>query len=54
MTLPKPDEAAAAYKRKILNYQAGEDYLVLQAAAPQNLASLIEGLAPEELSRRLG
>lgn len=52
MALLEPGEAAAAYKAKILGYQAGADFLALQARAPQALASLIEGLSPEELSRR--
>jgi hypothetical protein len=52
MALLEPGKAAAAYKARILGYQAGADYLTLQAAAPETLASLIEGLSPEELSRR--
>ena len=52
MALLKPGEAAATYKARILGLQAGADFLALQAAAPQTLASLIEGLSPEELSRR--
>src|SRR5690349_12289762 len=51
MALLKPGDAAA-YKTKILSYQAGADFLALQAAAPETLASLIDGLSPEELSRR--
>jgi hypothetical protein len=50
--LLEPGDAGAAYKAKILSYQAGEDVIALQAAAPQKLASLVEGLSPEELSRR--
>jgi hypothetical protein len=45
-------DEAAAYKTKILGHQAGADFLALQAAAPQTLASLVEGLSPPELSRR--
>jgi len=52
MTLLEPGEAADAYKAKILGYQEGADYLALQAEAPGKLASLIEGLSAEELSRR--
>ena len=52
MALLEPGEAAASYKAKILRYQQGEDCLALQAAAPQKLASLIEGLSPDALSRR--
>src|SRR6185503_21161598 len=37
---------------KILRYQEGADFLALQAEAPEKLASLIEGLSSEELSRR--
>jgi len=50
--LLEPGEAAAAYKAKILSYQAGADFLALQAAAPEKLASLIAGLSAEELARR--
>ena len=52
MALLEPGEAAAAYKTKILSYQAGGDFLALQAAAPDKLASLIEGLSAAELARR--
>src|SRR5262245_53444885 len=52
MALLEPGKAAAAYKAKILGYQEGADFLALQAEAPQKLASLIEGLASEDLSRR--
>ena len=52
MALLKPGEEAATYKAKILSYQAGADFLALQEAAPQTLASLIEDLSEEELSRR--
>ena len=52
MVLLEPGEAAAAYKARILSYQTGADFLALQAAAPGILASLIEGLSPEELACR--
>ena len=52
MALLEPGEAATAYKAKILGYQDGADYLALQAEAPDKLASLIEGLSSDELSRR--
>ena len=52
MALLKPGEEADAYKAKILGYQAGADFLALQAAAPEKLASLTAGLSAEELSRR--
>lgn len=52
MVLLEPGDAAAEYKAKILSYQAGADFLALQAAAPETLASLIEGLSSEELVRR--
>jgi hypothetical protein len=52
MALLEPGDAANAYKAKILGYQQGGDFLALQAAAPEKLASLIEGLSPEELARR--
>ena len=51
MALLEPGRAAAAYKAKILSYQESADFLALQAA-PAKLASLIEGLSSEELSRR--
>jgi hypothetical protein len=52
MVLLEPGEAAAAYKARILSYQTGADFLDLQAAAPEVLASLIEGLSSEELAYR--
>ena len=52
MALLEPGEAANAYKAKILTYQAGADFLALQAAAPEKLASLTDGLSAEELARR--
>lgn len=52
MALLEPGEAAAAYTAKILSYQAGADFLALQAAAPAKLASLVDGLSAEELARR--
>jgi hypothetical protein len=52
MALLKPGEAADAYKAKILGYQAGADFLALQAAAPETLAALTAGLSADELARR--
>src|SRR5262245_56129129 len=52
MALLEPGKAAEAYKAKILSYQEGTDFLALQAEAPGKLATLIEGLSSEELSRR--
>src|SRR5215471_7162332 len=48
----KPGETAAEYKARILSYQAGQDFLALQAAAPDRLATLVEGLTKAQLSRR--
>ena len=52
MALLEPGVAAAAYKAKILGYQAGADFLALQADAPAKLASLIDGLSASELAWR--
>lgn len=52
MALLEPGEAAASYKAVILNFQAGEDFLALPAAAPAKLAALVDGLSGEQLSRR--
>ena len=52
MALLEPGEAAASYKAKILSYQQGADFLALQSAAPEKLASLIDGLSPEQIARR--
>jgi hypothetical protein len=52
MALLEPGEAAIAYKAKILSYQEGADFLALQAAAADRLASLTAGLSAEELARR--
>jgi hypothetical protein len=52
MALLEPGDAAAAYKARILGYQAGADFLALQEQAPEKLASLVAGLSSEELSRR--
>ena len=52
MVLLGPGDAAAEYKARILSFQAGADFLSLQAAAPEKLASLIEGLSSEALARR--
>jgi hypothetical protein len=52
MALLEPGEAADAYKATILGYQAGADFLALQTAAPETLASLTAGLSAEQLARR--
>jgi uncharacterized damage-inducible protein DinB len=52
MALLEPGQAAEAYKARILSYQEGADFLSLQAEAPRTLATLVEGLSPEQLSRR--
>jgi len=52
MALLEPGGAADAYKAKILSYQAGEDFLALQAAAPEKLAELTRGLSVDELAGR--
>jgi len=52
MALLKPGEGADAYKAKILGYLAGADFLALQVAAPEKLASLIAGLSADDLARR--
>jgi hypothetical protein len=44
-------ETADQYKARILSYQAGRDPLVLQAAAPDTLAALIEGVFAGDLER---
>ena len=54
MALLKPGEAAASYKARILSYQAGADFLALQAAAPAKLASLVAGLSAEQLLKNPG
>jgi hypothetical protein len=40
-------ETVSEYKARILGYQAGADALVLQAKAPDTLASLIDGLTAD-------
>ena len=52
MALLEPGAAADAYKAHILRFQAGLDFLALQTAAPEKLASLIAGLSAQELVRR--
>ena len=52
MALLESPEAAGAYKAKILSYQAGADFLALQAEAPDKLAFLIAGLSAVELAHR--
>jgi len=54
MALMEPGEAAASYKARILRYQAGADFLALQAAAPAKLALLVAGLSAEQLAHRPG
>ncbi len=51
-TAQAPRDAAADYKARILSYQAGSDFLAVQASAPARLASLIDGLSAEEIARR--
>ena len=51
MALLEPGEAAASYKTRILSFQDGMDFLALLAEAPGRLASLIEGLSDDQLSR---
>jgi hypothetical protein len=45
-------ETVSEYKARILGYLAGADALVLQAKAPDTLASLIDGLTNEEVGQR--
>lgn len=45
-------ETVEEYKTRIAGYLAGADALSLQAAAPEKLASLLEGLSPDELDHR--
>jgi hypothetical protein len=52
MSTPDDSRTVREYKARILSYQAGADPLVLQAKAPDILASLIDGLSTDELSRR--
>jgi len=52
VALLEPGETAAAYKARILSYQAGADFLTLQAAAPERLATLLDGLTTAQLTRR--
>ncbi len=52
MALLEQGRAADAYKAKILGFQAGADFLSLQAVGPDRLASLVEGLSPTDLARR--
>src|SRR5215204_2289761 len=54
MSLLEPGEAANAHKANILKYQAGADFLALQAAAPEKLAALTAGMSAEALARRPG
>jgi len=52
MALLDAGKAANAYKANILRYQAGADFLALQAAAPEKLVSLTGGLSAQQLARR--
>jgi hypothetical protein len=52
MALLQPGEAASAYKARILEYQAGADFLALQAVAPEKLTALTADLSAEDLARR--
>jgi hypothetical protein len=52
VALLEPGEAAASYKTRILSYQAGSDFLALQAAAPERLALLLQGLSTAQLALR--
>ena len=45
-------ETISEYKARIIGYQAGADPLVLQAKAPDTLATLLEGLSMEDLGKR--
>jgi hypothetical protein len=45
-------ETVGEYKARIFSYVAGEDPLLLQAKAPDVLASLVEGLSSEDVGRR--
>ena len=49
---PGGSETASEYQARIFSYVAGEDPLLLQAKAPDKLASLVEGLSSEDLERR--
>jgi hypothetical protein len=45
-------ETVDEYKARILRYQTGADPLVLQAKAPDVLATLVEGVSDEHLGQR--
>ena len=49
---PVGSEAVSEYVARILGYVTGEDPLLMQAEAPDVLASLVEGLSSEDLGRR--
>ena len=51
-TVGDSGRTVAEYKARILSYQAGADPLVLQAEAPDILASLIDGLSTDDLNRQ--
>jgi uncharacterized damage-inducible protein DinB len=45
-------ETAEQYKTRLEGYTAGKDPIAMQREAPRTLASLIEGVAEAELTRR--
>jgi hypothetical protein len=45
-------ETAEQYKTRLAGYTAGKDPIAMQREAPRALASLIEGVAEAELTRR--
>jgi uncharacterized damage-inducible protein DinB len=45
-------ETAGQYKTRLAGYTAGKDPIAMQREAPQMLASLIDGIAEAELTRR--
>jgi hypothetical protein len=45
-------ETAEQYKTRLAGYTAGKDPIAMQREAPRTLASLIEGVAEAELTRR--
>jgi uncharacterized damage-inducible protein DinB len=48
----RTSKTVSEYKARIIGYQAGDDPLVLQAKAPDTLATLVEGLSTEDLGKR--
>ena len=49
---PDHSETASNYQARIFSYAAGEEPLLLQAKAPDILASLVGGLSSADLERR--